>query len=93
MRGDRARSLLFILFAFALIKNLVTFPDSASTKTLFSCGAGDHRQLVSSNMVVVLCYLTKVLSIFPAWCEATAPAVLTAPDGLSWLVLWVGFPC
>lgn len=80
-----------MLFAFALIVNLVMFPGSASTKTLFFCGAGDHRQLASSS-VVVLCYCIKALSISTAGSEATAPAVLTAPDGLCWLVLWEGFP-
>ncbi|OWK56922.1 Neutral and basic amino acid transport protein rBAT [Lonchura striata] len=61
-----------------LTVNLVTLPGGASTKTLFSCGAGDHRQLASSKVVVVLWSCIKALSIFPAWSEATAHA----PDGL-----------
>lgn len=88
VRGDQAHSLLFLLFAFALIVDVVTLRHCSPVE-LGITGSWS----APTWWWVVLCYLTKALSIFPAWSEATAPALLAAPDGLCWLLLWVGFPC
>lgn len=90
MRSDQTHSVLFMLLAFALIVSLVVFPGVPVLRHCSPVELGITDSWPAPAWW--WCYCIKALSFFPAWSEATAPAVLAAPDGLCWLVLWGGFP-